>query len=246
MRMRVALVPAALAVLAAAVLSACGSSGLTVYGAASLKELLPKVETGASYSFAGSDALARQIEDGAPADLFAAASPKYPKELAAKDRCEKPLPFATNTLTVIVPANEPKVSSFADFKALDGARIAVGVPSVPIGAYSRDVLSQAGAESVLQRNTISGEQDASGVVSKVALGSADAGLVYVTDAQAAGGKVRSVSIPASAQATVVYMACVVKRDGANTAAAQEYLDKLTGADGQAALREVGFGPAPAQ
>lgn len=239
--------PAAAVLLCALALAAagCGGQELTVYGASSLKQVLPKVEERATYSFAGSDALARQIENGAPADLFAAASPKYPRQLASEGRCEKPVAFATNTLTVIVPAEGAKVTSFGGFERLRGARIAVGDPAVPIGAYSREVLERAGAASLLKENRVSSEQDASGVVSKVALGSADAGLAYVTDARAASGRVRQVEIPAAAQPTVVYEACVVKRSGADTNGATDYLERLTGPGGQAVLREAGFGPVPA-
>lgn len=224
----------------------CGASdsGPVIFGAASLKEVLPKIEKGPSYSFAGSDALARQIENGAPADLFAAASPNYPEQLASEGKCGKPVPFATNTLTLIVPEGSSKVTSFGDFEKLRGARLAIGDPGVPVGSYSREVLDRAGAKQVLANNRVSSEQDVSGVVSKVALGSADVGLVYVTDARPANGNVRSVPIPGFAQPTVVYDACVVKRDGASAAGAQDYLDRLTGPDGQAVLKRAGFGPAP--
>jgi molybdate transport system substrate-binding protein len=217
---------------------------MAVYGASSLKQVLPRIEEGPTYSFAGSDALARQIENGAPADLFAAASPKYPRQLAAQGRCARPVAFATNTLTLVVPAADPKVTSFSAFERLRGARIAIGDPAVPIGAYSREVLDRAGARNVLEENRVSSEQDVSGVVSKVALGSADAGLAYATDARAAGARVQAVAIPASAQPTVVYEACVVRRSGANTQGAASYLERLTGPEGRAALREAGFGPAP--
>lgn len=243
MTARLPLVAILVAALAAA--GGCGSGELTVYGASSLKQVLPRVEEGPAYSFAGSDALARQIRDGAPADLFAAASPRYPRELARDGLCESPVPFATNTLAVIVPARGSPVRSFGEFERLEGARLAIGEAAVPVGTYSQEVLDRAGSEAVLERNTVSDEQDAAGVVSKVALGSADAGLAYVTDARAAAGRVRAVRIPASAQPTVVYEACMVRRSGARSDQARAYLERLTGPEGQAALKEAGFGPAPA-
>lgn len=241
------LATACLAVAAAGVLAACGSNGtLTVYGASSLKIVLSKFDASPTYSFAGSDVLAQQIENGAPADLFAAASPKYPKQLAAKGLCEKPVPFASNTLVIIVPAGSKANSSLADLKVGPPRRLAIGAAAVPIGAYTREVLANAGVDAVLTRNTVSDEQDAAGIVSKVALGSADAGIAYVTDAKSSDGRVRAVALPTSAQPVVTYMACVVVRDGANTTAARDYLTKLTGPDGQAALKAAGFGPAPSK
>lgn len=240
-------VAAFLAVLAAVVLAACGSNDtLTVYGASSLKIVLSKFDAGPTYSFAGSDVLAQQIENGAPADLFAAASPKYPKQLAAKGLCEKPVPFASNTLVIIVPAGSKAISSLADLQVGPPRRLAIGAAAVPIGAYTREVLANAGGDAVLTRNTVSDEQDAAGIVSKVALGSADAGITYVTDAKSSDGRVRAVALPASAQPVVAYTACVAVREGANTTAARDYLTKLTGPAGQAALKAAGFGPAPSK
>ena len=240
-------VAAVLAVVAAGVLAACGSNEtLTVYGASSLKQVLPKFDASPTYSFAGSDVLAQQIENGAPADLFAAASPKYPKLLAAKRICETPVPFASNTLVIIVPSGSTGINSLSDLEVGPSRRLAVGATAVPIGSYTREVLANAGADAVLTRNTVSDEQDAAGIVSKVALGSADAGIAYVTDAKSSDGRVRAVALPASAQPVVTYMACVVVRDGANTTAAKDYLTKLTGPDGQAALKAAGFGPAPSK
>ena len=241
------LVSACLTLVVAAALASCRSNdALTVYGASSLKQVLPKIEASPTYSFAGSEQLAQQIENGAPADLFAAASPKSPKQLAAKGLCEAPAAFASNRLAIIVPSGSKGIESVADLESGPRRRLAIGVAAVPIGSYTREVLANAGAEAVLTRNTVSDEQDAAGIVSKVALGSADAGIAYVTDAKSSDGRVRAVALPASAQPVVTYMACVVVRDGANTTAAKDYLLKLTGPDGQAALKAAGFGPAPSR
>src|SRR5882724_11917422 len=105
----------ALTVALAATLVAAAPSGarqansgrLAVFAAASLTEVFPKLNKSPRYSFAGSDQLAAQIQLGARADVFAAASPKYPELLFQKGLCEKPVPFATNTLTVIVPKSNP-------------------------------------------------------------------------------------------------------------------------------------------
>ncbi len=236
-----------LVVLGALVLPACGSTdALTVYGASSLARVLPKFEASPEYSFAGSDVLAQQIESGAPADLFAAASPRYPSELAAKGLCEAPVPFASDTLVIIAPTGSKAVGSLADLASGARKRIAIGTAAVPIGSYTREALANAGADAVLTRNTVSQEPDAAGIVAKVSLGSADAGIAYKTDAKAAAGRVRAIALPAAAQPVITYMACVVHRDGANSAAAKEYLSRLTGAHGQGVLAAAGFGPAPSK
>lgn len=238
-------IAAIIALAAAAVLAACaGSDKLTLYGASSLKQVLAKIDATPTYSFAGSDQLAQQIENGAPADLFAAASPKYPGQLAAKGLCEAPVPFASNSLVIIVANGSKGINSLADLQSGPRRRLAIGVAAVPVGSYTREALASAGAMAVLTRNTVSDEQDAAGIVAKVALGSADAGIAYATDAKSSDGRVRAVALPASAQPVVTYMACVVVRDGANSSAAKDYLEKLTGPDGQAALKAAGFGPAP--
>lgn len=217
----------------------------TVFAAASLKEVLPSVLGEATYAFAGSDALALQIREGAPADLYLAASPRYPDELAEEGDCGEPVGFATNTLALLVPAGNPAgIESVADL--LDGGpyRLAVGDPNVPIGAYTREALAKLGADDVLVRNTVSEEPDASSLVAKVALGSADVAIAYTTDAARGDGDLEAIPLPAEADPTVVYTACVVRRDGGDTQAAQGLLDRLLAPAGQATLEEAGFGPAP--
>ncbi len=229
----------------AGVLTACGSgepAPLTVYGASSLKQVLPEIGD-ATYAFAGSDTLAQQIREGAPADVLASASARYPRDLANAGLCDEPVAFATNSLVLIVPTSEPKIAAFDDLEA-GGFRLAVASESVPIGGYTREALARLGEEAVLTANTVSSEQDAAGIVSKVALGSADAGIAYATDASAAGDRVTAVPLPTEAQPTITYAACVVRRNGSNLDAARDYVAALVAPAGQAALREAGFGPAP--
>lgn len=228
-------------------LAACGGTGdePLVYAASSLKEVLPELEAadGVAFSFAGSDSLARQIREGAPADALVAASPRHPGELAADGLCDAPVAFATNTLALIVPAEGGRVATLDDLLAGSALRLAIGGPEVPVGAYAREALAAAGADAALARNRVSDEPDAASIVAKVALGSADAGIAYVTDA-AASDDVRAVKLPADAQPTVVYAACAVIRDGEASPAGTAFVAALLGDDAQARLGAAGFGGAP--
>ncbi|MFL6016553.1 MAG: substrate-binding domain-containing protein, partial [Gaiellaceae bacterium] len=140
---RVALLATALVALA---LPAATSavSGITVFAAASLTEVFPKIDAGPRYGFAGSDALALQIRNGAPADVFASASPSQPEALYKDGLVLKPRWFATNRLTVIVPrANPAQIKSVFDLRRR-GIKLVIGTAAVPIGIYTRQVLSRLG------------------------------------------------------------------------------------------------------
>jgi molybdate transport system substrate-binding protein len=215
----------------------------TVYAAASLRGVLPALDGAPRYSFAGSDTLQTQIERGAPADVFASASAKQPQALFAADRCDRPVTFATNRLVLVVPAGSSAVRSLAALRA-GGRRLAVGTAGVPVGAYTRTLLAALGAGSVLARNTVSQEKDVASVLAKVALGSADAGFVYHTDALAARGRVREIALPDGGQPPVTYQLCVVRRDGADQAGARQFIQHITGPDGRRALARYGFGLPP--
>jgi molybdate transport system substrate-binding protein len=229
----------------------CGDSGsggsggkLTVSAAASLKNALPKYEPGASYSFAGSDQLAAQIKGGAKPDVFAAANTKLPDELFSAGLVEKPVVFARNRLALAVPADGAKVKSLADLEK-PGVTIAAGAPSVPVGSYTREVIGRlppARARKVLA-NIRSNEPDVAGVVGKLTQGAVDAGFVYATDVQAAGGKLVAIQLPASLQPQVAYAVAVVKGTKRHDAAVK-FVKGLVGGDGQAALMEAGFDPPP--
>jgi molybdate transport system substrate-binding protein len=236
------------AILIALFLAGCGGAGsdgdLTVSAASSLKEALPKYEPDASYSFAGSDQLAAQIKGGAKPDVFAAANTTLPAALFKAGLVERPVVFAGNRLVLAVPAGDPKVGSLAAL-AKPGVAIAAGSPSVPIGSYTRKVISRlppAQAKQVLA-NIRSDEPDVSGVVGKLTQGAVDAGFVYATDVQAAGGKLVAIQLPGKLQPRVAYAVAVVKgtkRQGEAVA----FVRGLAGADGQAALMEAGFDPPP--
>jgi molybdate transport system substrate-binding protein len=212
---------------------------LTVLAASSLTDALPALASGERYVFAGSDQLAFQIRQGAPADVYAAASPKQPQALFRQGLVEKPVVFATNRLVLIVPRSNPAhLRTVYDLRR-HGIRLVIGAAGVPIGDYTRKALARLGLSQVL-RNVVSEEPDVRGVVTKVALGEADAGFVYVTDVRSVKGKVQRIALPARAQPTVDYEVAVV-RSTRHRAAARAFVRRLLGPDGRRVLARFGFG-----
>jgi len=228
--------------LALLMLVGCGGGddkGLTIYAAASLTEVFQRLEPEARFNFAGSDELAGQLREGARADVYAAASPKYPDELYACGVIERPRTFATNRLVLIVPRDNPAGIESIDDLAESGIKLVVGAEGVPIGDYTRAVLHGLGRLQVLEQ-VVSEEDDVKGVVGKVALGEADAGFVYATDVKPVADEVRSIDLPAEAEADVLYPVAIVA-DAEHRAEAQRFVERLLGADGRRALRAAGFG-----
>lgn len=161
-------------------------------------------------SFAGSQQLATQIRQGAEADVFAAAAPA---QLYAAGKFASPVrTFAENYLTLVVATEEMRVQSIADVAKVD--RLVVADSSVPAGAYTNEVLARArlryGApwRGLVERRVVSRETDVRAVLSKVELGEADAGFVYVSDAHSAQGKVKTVSIPQDLNEIATYPVAV--------------------------------------
>jgi molybdate transport system substrate-binding protein len=246
-------VPTLAAALALALVAGCGGGGgeggsLVVLGASSLQTALseyaesfpgPRVRT----SFAGSDQLAAQIRQGAPADVFASADTEYPAQLHAAGLVETPVVFAANELVLAVPAGSD-VSSLADL-ARPGTKVVIGDPSVPVGEYTRTVLGRlpAGERRAILANVRSEEAEVTSVVAKLEQGAADAGFVYVTDARAAGDALRTIAIPPPLQPRVAYAAAVVS-DSGRQAAAHRFIDGLLHGEGAADLRRAGFLPPP--
>lgn len=246
--MRRATVPCVLllvtAVLAVGVASGGSTRGAdesaTVLAAASLADVLPKIDPDARASFGGSNQLAQQARQGYPFDVFLSASPVYTRALFAEGLVRRPVPFATNTLVLIVPRGNPaRITSVSDLARRPKLRLVVAGPKVPIGLYTREVLKRLALLRIL-RKTVSLEPDVKGIVAKVALGEADAGFVYATDVRPVAGKVRVIPIPVRAQPSVVYEAAIATKP-ANLAAAQSFVIELLGSDGRKALRAAGFG-----
>ena len=161
----------------------------TVFAAASLTTVFPRITSAADYTFGGSGALETQIEQGAPADVFAAASPKQPAALYAKGLIDKPVEFATNTLVLIVPGSNPAhIHSVADITR-PGVKLVICNATVPCGDYARTAFENLGITVAAMRNVVSETTDVTQTLANVALGQADAGFVYITDADSAAGKV---------------------------------------------------------
>jgi molybdate transport system substrate-binding protein len=215
---------------------------LTIYAAASLTDAFKSHDPAQRYSFAGSSTLETQIRNGAPADLFASAAPLNTQRLFRERLIEKPVTFTSNRLTLIVPRSNPAgIRSVYDLKRKP-VKLVVAAPAVPVGGYTRTVLRRLALLSVLSK-VVSRESDVRAVTSKVALGQADAGFVYVTDARAVRDRVTVIRIPARAQPDVRYEIGVVSRS-TRKAAARAWITRLLSPKGQAALRSYGFLPRP--
>jgi molybdate transport system substrate-binding protein len=234
-----------LAALAAAItLGGCGGDGgserLVVAAAASLREPLTRCSGAARLSFAGSDELAAQIRQGAGVDVYAAANARLPRALFREGRVERPRAFATNELVLAVPDDSP-VRRLADL-AGGGVDLVIGTPSVPVGAYTRDVLVRlpAAERLAILDNVRSEEPDARSLVGKLTQGAAEAAFVYASDAAAAPG-VRAIRLPRRLRPTVSYAAAVVSR-ARDRAAARRYVDGLRSGACARALRAAGLAP----
>ncbi len=232
--------------LACLTLLACGWTAGTVaeppivYAAASLAEVLPRVAPDARFQFAGSNQLSLQIEQGAPADVFASASPVYTQELYRAGLVERPRVFATNSLVLAVPRSNPAgIRSVADLARRPRLKLVLAGAKVPIGLYTREVLKRLGLLPVLRR-AVSQETDVKGIVGKLALGEADAGFVYATDVRAASSRLTAIPLPARSQPTVAYELAVVK-SGRNGDGARALVTALLSPVGRAELRRAGFG-----
>jgi molybdate transport system substrate-binding protein len=216
------------------------ASGLTVLAASSLTDVFPKIDSGNKYSFGGSDVLAAQIQQGAAVDVFAAASPKYPEQLYQKGLVLKPVVFATNRLVLIVPASNPAgIASVYDL-CKQGVKVDIGDKAVPVGSYTRQILTNLGLQCVLQ-NVVSNEQNVRDILTKVSLGEVDAGFVYITDAKTVPGKVKTFFLPGWAQPHVRYEVAVVK-SSSHQAAAAAFIKALLAKPAQKLLAAAGFGP----
>jgi molybdate transport system substrate-binding protein len=237
--------------------SACGSDDespaatrekpeLVVSAAASLKKALTSYgdqfeSATVRLSFAGSDELAAQVRQGIKPDVFAAANTKLPDRLFKEGLVERPVSFATNELVLAVPADRPEVTSLDDLTGND-VTIAVGAEGVPVGDYTLKVLDglpQAQSKAILA-NVRSREPDVGGIVGKLTQGAVEAGFVYRSDVEGAGGKLKAIELPDELKPTVEYGVAVVK-GARNPAGAQTFVDGLLDGAGARALADNGFG-----
>ena len=216
-------------------------TNITVYAAASLTNVFPAIDPGPKYSFAGSNTLAAQIRLGAPADVFASANTSIPAALYAQGLVEKPVNFTRNTLVIVVPkANPANVNSIYDLTK-PGVKLDIANSAVPVGSYTLQILSQMNLTKPVLANVVSQETDVREVLAKVALGQADAGFVYATDAATVSGQVTVIKMPVWAEPKVTYAMAIVTKSP-NQTAAQAYVQEILSKAGQAKLRAAGFLP----
>lgn len=218
---------------------------VTVFAAASLTESFTTIGTDfeaanpgvtVTFNFAGSSALANQIAQGAPADVFASAAPKNMQSVVdAGDADDTPATFARNQLVIAVPKGNPKgIRALADLTR-PGLKVALCAEQVPCGAAAVKALTAARAKLT----PVTLEQDVKGALSKVKLGEVDAALVYRTDTRAAAADVDGVEFPESAGAINDYPVVVLKH-APNKPAARAFVAYLRSDQGTAALTAAGF------
>jgi molybdate transport system substrate-binding protein len=234
---------ALVALLAVVVVGAAGAqrdtTRATVYAAASLADAFPKLAPNARYSFAGSNALAAQIRQGAPADVFAAANIKLPYGLYGDGFCSKPVVFTRNALVLIVPRSNPRHIKKVSDVTRRGVKLVIAAKGVPVGDYTLKVLQKLKLTGAL-KNVVSQETDVREVLAKVALNEADAGFVYSTDARTVPKKVRTIAIPPRGRPNVEYGICVVLRG--DRAVGGRFVKRVLSPAGQTILRRYGFLP----
>ncbi|TSD12956.1 molybdate ABC transporter substrate-binding protein [Curtobacterium sp. KBS0715] len=222
------------------------SGSITVFAAASLQQtfttLGKQYETahpGASirFSFAGSSDLVTQIQNGAPADVFAAADQANMTKLTSGDLVTgSPRAFATNTLEIAVAPGNPRGIGGLDDLTAPGVQLVTCAAPVPCGAATAKVESASGVDL----EPVSEEQSVTDVLGKVESGQADAGLVYVTDVRGAGGKVDGVPFDESSKAVNTYPIGVL-RESQDPELAQAFSEYVRSAAGQRVLSDAGFG-----
>ena len=220
------------------------AQAINVYAATSLTGVFPALNKSPKYNFGGSNTLQAQIERGAPADVFAAASPNEAQALFREGLCTRPVTFAINRLVLLIPnANPGHISSVYSLRS-GGRRVSIGTAGVPIGAYTRQLLRRMRLSSILSSNTVSQQTNVGQVSAQVATGSADAGFVYYTDGLAVKDRTKMLSLPRWAQPPVRYQICTVRRAGVDTRGAQAFIRQVTGKAGRSALKHYGFGLPP--
>lgn len=232
------------------------SGTITVFAAASLTDAFTAAGesfeaahpgTKVRFNFAASSALATQLNEGAPADVFASADETQMRAVADKGNVEDARTFAINTPVVVVPSGSDRVSTFSDL-AKPNIRLLLAAPEVPIGRYGRQILANAsaadgGISSDFATRALatlaSNEPNVRSVLAKVQLGEADAGIVYTTDLRAASGEVRAIDIPGRYNVVARYPIAVT-RDSARSDVARAFVDYILSMEGQALMHQFGF------
>jgi molybdate transport system substrate-binding protein len=220
------------------------SGSITVFAASSLKEAFTTIGkrfeaahagVKVTFSFGASSALANQITSGAPADVFASASPKNMQQVVTAGDASRPVTFASNLMEVATPpANPARITTVADL-AKSSVTVALCQPQVPCGVAAAKVFKN--AKITVKPVTL--QPDVKSVLTQVEFGNVDAGVVYVTDVKAAGTKVKGVPIPADENASTAYPIAPVGKSS-NPATAKAFADYVVSPAGQSVLAAAGF------
>jgi molybdate transport system substrate-binding protein len=220
------------------------SGNITVFAAASLTEAFTTLGkqfeathpgTKVTFSYGASSTLATQITQGAPADVFASASPRNMDAVVSAKDATTSTAFAENVAQIAVPPSNPAhIATVADL-AKPGVKVALCANAVPIGALAEQILTK--ADVTLRPATI--EADVKATLTKVELGEVDAGIVYVTDVRAAGSRVKGIEIPADLNGSTTYPIATLT-GSENPTLAQAFVDFVLSADGAAVLTAAGF------
>ena len=236
-----------------------GGGELTVFAAASLTDAFGKIKTdleaehsglSITYNFAGSQALVTQLGEGAEADVFASANNTQMKAAEAKDLISgDPVTFITNELVIVTPADNPAGIDSPDDLGASGVRLVLAQADVPVGKYAREAVCDMSQDTAMfgddfvgrvAGNVVSEEEDVRAVLTKVELGEADAGIVYVSDAFVSGDQVQQVEIPADFNILATYPIATVT--GGDDALGDAFIAYVLSDDGQATLADYGFAP----
>ena len=230
---------------------------LTVFAAASLTDAFTEIgaafdaanpDVTTTFNFANSQSLRTQIEEGAPADVFASASGKEMDALVTGSivGTDEAQIFLTNKLVVILPVDNPPALEKLEDLANPGIKIVLAAEEVPVGKYTRQALDLmdaafgAGYKDKVLANVVSNEDNVKQVVAKVQLGEADAGIVYVSDSIAVP-ELKPIEIPTDLNVIAKYpIAPLIKSENADLAA--KFIEYVLSAEGQAVLAKWGFAP----
>jgi molybdate transport system substrate-binding protein len=224
--------------------SAAQTGAITVLAASSLKDTFTQLgqqfeaahpgDT-VKFSFGASSALAEQINSGAPADVFASAATKNMDQVVTTGNASNPQNFAENIMEVAVPPSNPaKVTSVNDL-AKSSVKVALCQPQVPCGVVAAEVFKN--AKITVKPVTL--QPDVKSVLTQVELGNVDAGVVYVTDVQTAGSKVKGVTIPANVNATTTYPIAALTHSKAQSIA-KAFVAYVLSPPGEQVLKAAGF------
>ena len=253
MRLSRRLAITALSLVSAASLVACGGASagaditgeVTVFAAASLQDAFQELATSfeaahagvhITFDFQGSQDLVASLDGGSPADILATANNSTMTDAANKGLVGEQTEFATNVLTLIVPAGNPAGVTGINDGSLDKADLVVCAPEVPCGEATQKLAAELG----VTLNPVSEEQKVTDVRGKVESGEAQAGIVYTTDAAKAGDKVEAIALPPNS--VINHYPIALTKSAANSQAAQAFIDYILSPEGQKVLQDTyGFG-----